>query len=200
MSFFLMAGCATSVEPAAIRAAHAVPAKQREAVAVWLINSPLDPLGVTGLSDLARAIRKAGFDVVLLPRASGGGLAERVREAHANGRTCALIAWSGASLWVHDALSKLERDGGWVELVVYLDSNWIKDRIEKSGHPDNAQRMVLIYRQNNAFPRIEGAKRYAVDEWNHLAVPRREETATALVRELARLAGRSVVAKPEPTP
>ena len=185
-----IAGCATPVEPGAVRAAAAVPAARREAVAVWLVNSPLDPLGVTGLAELARGVEEAGFAVSLLPRASGAGLARRVREAQDAGRVCALLAWSGASLWVHDALVELAAEGRSVALVVYLDSNWIKGRIASAGHPGNAERVALIYCESNAFPEIAGAVRYAVAEWNHLAVPRRRATATAVVRELTRVAAR----------
>lgn len=171
-----------------MREAQAVPIERRERIAVWLINSPLDPLGVTGLSDLARGIEKAGFEVDTMPYASGTVVAKRVRNAKFEGQDAALIAWSGASLSVHDALSQLEREGERVALVIYLDSCWIKGRIEEAGHSDNAERVVLIYRKNNAFPEIEGAERYAVKEWNHLAMPRRKEVATAVVRELTRLA------------
>ena len=185
----MAAGCATSVTPASLERARSLPERQREAVAAWLINSPLDPLQVTGIAELARGLRRAGYDVETLAAASGGSLAKRVREAHGEGRVAALIAWSGASLWVHDALTELDAAGERVELVVYLDSNWIKGRIKERGHPTNADRVALVYRRNNPFPAIPGAARHEVDELNHLAVPRRREAATAVLDELTRLAG-----------
>ena len=185
-----MAGCATPVDRATLDRVAALDRAWRDAVAVYLINSPLDPVGITGLADLKRAIRRAGFDIALLDYPGGATLAARVREAHASGRSAALLAWSGGSLAVHDALTELDAEERRVELVVYLDSNWIKQRIAERGHPANADRVVAVYRSNNPPPKIENVVVVAIDDWNHLALPRRRDVATALIEELVALAER----------
>jgi len=181
-------GCATPVERVTLDRAAALDASQREAVSVMLINSPLDPVGVTGLADLKRAVRRAGFDIVMLDYPGSAALAERVRQAHGRGEAAALLAWSGASLAVHDALTELDAAGRRVELVVYLDSNWIKSRIAERGHPGNVDRLVGVYRSSNPPPAIAGIEVVSIEEWNHLALPRRRDVGTAVIDALTQLA------------
>jgi len=183
-----ISGCTTAIDATVLVEAKSLSQDQRDRVSVVVINSPLDPLTVTGLPGLAGAVEKAGYNVELLGVASGEGLAKRAREAHGDANAIALIVWSGASLWVHDALTLLDESNERVELVIYMDSNWIKDRVKRDGHPSNADRVVGVYRKDNPSPAIDGLIRYDVDEWNHLSVVRRKETATAVVRELTKLA------------
>jgi hypothetical protein len=106
-----------------------------------------------------------------------------------DGTRIALVAWSGASLWVWDGLTELDETGERVDLIVYLDSNWIKKRVIEQGHPENFGRAVLIYRSDN--PPVEGVPRSVVrlaNTTNHLAVAAHPDTIQALSEELAPLA------------
>jgi len=73
-------------------------------------------------------------------------MTRNIRHRNSNARI-ALIGWSGASLWTWDALTELNQSDEMVDLIVYPDSNWIKTRVAREGHPANFGRAVLIYRR-----------------------------------------------------
>jgi hypothetical protein len=187
----LVAGCASLKNPELAARLDAIPSAQREGVHVWLVNSPIDPLCLGGLPGLSGALREAGFPNVhfhLIPDAQG--LASEIRHCLANraGSRIALVGWSGGSLAVWDATTSLARDDVTIDLIAYLDSNWIVDRVNERDQPANFQRLLLIYRHNNTPPVIDRAEVVRAATGNHMAIPNRRETIEALIAALADLA------------
>ena len=192
LTVILASGCASLKNPELEARVDVIPAANRELVHVWLVNSPIDPLCVGGLPALAAALRDAGFPSVhfhYVP--DGAGLASEARHCLANrpGSKIAMIGWSGGTLAVWDAMTELAADDVTIDLVVYLDSNWIVGRVEERGQPSNFDRLLLVYRRNNTPPAIDRAQVVRADTGNHMSIPQRRETIEALVAALADLAG-----------
>lgn len=192
MLFAFLCGCATSAPPALRALGDQLSDAERDRIHVIFVNSPIDPLRFGGVSSLVARLRSAGFaNSDFRAWASGSALAREVRRLRADDADAnvMLVGWSGGSLWVWDALNELESEHIRVDRIVYMDSNWIKGRVEERGHPDNAGRALLIYRSNN--PPVTGVPRASsvvVPTTSHLAVPGHEATAEAIVRELLSLA------------
>lgn len=189
------AGCARIGTPALTADVQAVPAEQRQALHIYLLNSPLDQLAMGRLHDVAGYLRKAGFEHASYRHwVDGKALGREIlslREDQPEARV-ALIGWSGGSLACWDAATVLAEHSQVVDCVIYLDSNWIKGRIEAHGHPDNIIRLVCIYRRNNPPPKgLPGATVYRIDTANHMAVPAHAATIEALVAELTATATQS---------
>jgi hypothetical protein len=184
-------GCTTLGTPALSERLQELPAGQKDRVYPFFINSPLDAPQVGRLAGVSSYFRESGFrHSDFLFRSSGPGLADRIREIkqRAPGARIALIAWSGASLWVWDALTDLQESGDSVELIVYLDSNWIKERVAEKDHPANFDRAVLIYRQDNPpVTGVPGSVTRTVATNQHLAVAAHADTVGFLGEELIRL-------------
>jgi len=186
------AGCATVGESTPDSHIETLPAEAKASVHVIFVNSPLDVLQIGRLAGVASYFRSKGFQNSSFHYLSSGPkLAGEVRDLRRedDGARVALVAWSGASLWVWDALKELDETGARVDLIVYLDSNWIKKRVADEGHPDNFDRAVLIYRSDN--PPVEGVPNSVIrraETINHLAVAAHPDTVRALGEELARLA------------
>lgn len=184
---FATCGCASLGTPELTNRVAALDQPTRDNVHVYLINSPLDQLAIGRLGDVAKYLRKAGFENSHYWHwATGAALTDKlleIRAANPNARI-ALVGWSGGSLAVWDAATALEEQQQIVDMAVYLDSNWIKGRIEDRGHPNNIIRLVLIYRQNNDPPDLPAAKIYRIPPTNHMAIPAEPETIEALVDEL----------------
>ena len=186
------AGCATVGGSKPDSHIETLPAEAKDSVHVIFVNSPLDILQVGRLAGVASYFRSRGFEHSSFQYLSSGSkLAGEVRDLRRedDGARIALVAWSGASLWVWDALKELDETGERVDLIVYLDSNWIKKRVSNEGHPDNFDRAVLIYRSDN-LP-VEGVPNSVIrraETTNHLAVAAHPDTIETLGEELARLA------------
>ena len=186
------AGCAAVGGSTAGSPLEALPVEAKNRVHVIFVNSPLDVLQIGRLAGVASYFRSVEFEhSSFLFLSSGPGLAKEVRgiRHEDGGARVALVAWSGASLWVWDALTELDETGERVDLIVYLDSNWIKKRVADQGHPENFDRAVLIYRSDN--PPVEGVPNSVVRRagtTNHLAVAAHPDTIQALNEELTRLA------------
>jgi len=169
-----------------------LPMVARDSLYPFFINSPLDIPQLGRLSQVASFFQDTGFrHSTLLVRTSGDKLAGRIldlRQRDPDARI-ALVGWSGASLWIWDALRLLQESDTRVDLIVYLDSNWIKKRVSDRGHPDNLDRAVLIYRRDN--PPVAGVPNSAIrraETSNHLAVAVHSDTIRILEEELIRLA------------
>ena len=186
------AGCAAVGGSATESAFEELAVEAKDRVHVYFVNSPLDVLQIGRLAGVASYFRSVGFaHSSFLYLSSGPGLARDVRDIRREDGDAriALVAWSGASLWVWDALTELDGTGERVDLNVYLDSNWIKKRVADRGHPENFDRAVLIYRKDN--PPVEGVPNSVVKlagTTNHLAVAAHHDTVQALSEELTRLA------------
>ena len=184
-------GCTTLGTPSLSERLQALPAGQKDRVYPFFINSPLDVPQAGRLAGVASYFRESGFKHSdFLFRSSGPILADRIREIKQRepGARIALIAWSGASLWVWDALTDLHESGASVELIVYLDSNWIKERVAEKDHPANFDRAVLIYRRDNPpVTGVPGSVPRIVATNQHLAVAAHADTVGFLGEELIRL-------------
>lgn len=192
LSVLVSSGCTTldSSSPADHEGSPSEPGGDR--VFALFINSPLDVPQFGRLAQAAAYFRDQGFpDSSFIMRTSGAELAawtRDIRRGTPNARI-ALIGWSGASLWIWDALTELNTSGESVDLIVYLDSNWIKTRVSSQGHPTNYGRALLIYRRDN--PPVTGvpnAESKRVDTDFHLAVAAHPDTLRYLLVELRRLA------------
>lgn len=186
------AGCASVGGSTTENPLEELPAEAKDRVHVIFVNSPLDVLQIGRLAGVASYFRSSGLQhSSFLYLSSGPGLVKEVRgiRSEDGGARIALVAWSGASLWVWDALTELDETSERVDLIVYLDSNWIKKRVVDEGHPENFGRAVLIYRSDN--PPVEGVPNSVVrqaETTNHLAVAAHPDTIQALSEELTRLA------------
>ena len=191
----LFAGCASIGSAELTHRVSVLDQELRDNVHVYLINSPLDQFAMGRLGDVAGYLRKAGFaNSSYRHWSSGGSLAKdllELRERNPDARI-ALIGWSGGSLVCWDAATELAEHEQVVDCVMYLDSNWIKGRIEERGHPDNIIRLVLIYRQINEPPAgLPAARVYRIPTNNHMSIPAHDETIDALVDELIATATQS---------
>lgn len=177
------AGCATLFTPELRESVETVPASQRVAVHIWLINSPIDPLHLGQLGRLASALEEAGFSTHYQHFPGAESLIDAIEtERAAPGITIMLVGWSGGSLTAWDAASALDEQGQRVDAVVYLDSNWIKTRINERGHPDNVDHLLLVYRANNPVPEgLPTARVARIPTGNHLAIPTRPGTIEAII-------------------
>jgi len=186
------AGCATVGGSTPDSDIETLPVESKDRVHVIFINSPLDVLQIGRLAGVASYFRSKGFQNSSFHYLSSGPkLAGEVRDLRRedDGTRIALVAWSGASLWVWDALKELDGTGERGDLIVYLDSNWIKKRVADEGHPDNFDRAVLIYRSDN--PPVEGVPNSVIrqaETINHLAVAAHPDTIQTPGEEPARLA------------
>ena len=184
-------GCSTLGTPSLSDHLQALLAADRGRVYPVFVNSPLDVPQIGRLADVASYFRDSGFiNTTFLYRSSGSELAAMSRDIKRRepDARIALIGWSGASLWIWDALSELSQSGESIDLVVYLDSNWIKTRVAEQGHPANFGRAVLIYRNDN--PPVDGVPNSVsrkVQTDRHLAVAAHPDTLEYLGEELIRL-------------
>lgn len=168
-------GCACTAprpEPE-LAQALAASAPALEHVHVVLVDSPLDPLGLTGADRLAARLREAGVvHATIVGPGDGVGLAEILMSRRADDPSArlVLVGWSGGSLTVWDTARALETAGERVDAIVYLDSAWIRSRVRAQGHPANADRVLLVYRDAHRPPDVPGATIVRVPTPNHLAV------------------------------
>ena len=187
----LSGGCSTPLTSNADDSLLSWSVSERERIFPIFVNSPLDIAQIGRLAETASYFQARGFmRSDFLFNSSGPELATMtrdIRNRNPNARI-ALIGWSGASLWIWDALTELSRTGEMVDLIVYLDSNWIKTRVAREGHPANFGRAVLIYRRNNPpVIGVPGAVSRQVDTTHHLAVAAHEDTLEFLDEEFMRL-------------
>ena len=184
-------GCSTLGSPPLSERLQLRSAADKGRVYPVFVNSPLDVPQIGRLADVASYFRDSGFiNSAFLYRSSGPELAAMSRDIKRRepDARIALIGWSGASLWIWDALTELSQSGESIELVVYLDSNWIKTRVAEQRHPANFGRAVLIYRDGN--PPVAGVPNSVarmVPTDRHLAVAAHPDTLEFLGEELIRL-------------
>lgn len=189
-------GCATCPIPSSPHAAllQSQPPSNLDDVHVIFVESPAD-LGHWGrLEEVCCSMRQLGLRnaVYFEPILDGSScdLVEYIRDIrdeNPNSRIM-LVGWSMGALCVKSALVTLDQCGEGVESVVYIDSGFLR-LSDFTGHPRNADRVLLIYRANQSVPRcIPNAEVQCVDSWFHLPVAHHRDTIDALVQEAADLA------------
>lgn len=189
-------GCATCPIPSSPYAAllQSQPPSNLDNVHVIFVESPAD-LGRWGrLEEVCCSMRQLGLRnaVYFEPIHDGGscGLVEYIRDIrdqNPNSRIM-LVGWSMGTLCVKSALETLAQCCEGVESVVYIDSGFLK-LSDFTGHPDNADRVLLIYRANASPPRcIPNSEVQCVDSWFHLPVAHHRDTVDSLVQEALGLA------------
>lgn len=184
----LMAGCSVgSPERAAM--SRTLPAEGRDRVWIYLLNSPLDRPRLGHLDQSATYLKRAGYQHArFVDWADTEAIAAEIRSIRKMDSTAkfVLVGWSGASLWAWDIAEHLKPLR--VDTVIYLDSDWLINRLKERAHPTNFDRVVLMYRQDHAPPEIDGAVAMEISTRAHLDVAAHRETLSAMLEECDRLA------------
>ena len=191
-----ISGCASCPIPSSPHAMllQSQPPSNLDDVHVIFVESSADVGHFGRLEEVCCSMRQLGLRnaVYFEPIIDGDSddLVEQIRDIrdeNPNSRIM-LVGWSIGSLCVKSALVALDRCGEGVETVVYIDSGFLKIS-DFTGHPDNADRVLLIYRSHKSPPRcIPNSEVQCVDAWFHLAVPHHRVTVDQLVQEAADLA------------
>lgn len=183
-----LAGCSVgSPERAAV--SRRLPQDQRDHVWIYLLNSPLDRPRFGHLDQSAAYLRKAGYQhAKFVDWADTQAIAAEIRSTRKLDAESkfVLIGWSGASLWAWDIADHL-----WptrVDTVIYLDSDWLINRLKEKSHPLNIDRVVLMYRKDHTPPKIEGAEARVVPTMHHLSVAANRTALNKILDECDRVA------------
>lgn len=198
-----ISGCASCPIPSSPHAMllQSQPPSNLDDVHVIFVESPAD-IGHWGrLEEVCCSMRQLGLRnaVYFEPIIDGDSddLVEQIRDIrdeNPNSRIM-LVGWSIGSLCVKGALVALDRCGEGVETVVYIDSDFLKI-CDFTGHPDNADRVLLIYRSHKSPPRcIPNSEVQCVASWFHLPVAHHRDTVDSLVQEAFAL---SAAGQPSP--
>jgi hypothetical protein len=191
----LTGGCASIKNPELRQACLAVPAAERARVYPIFLNSQNDPLGFTNFRALADFAEACGFCNTRYHHFDDGrSLAKEVRailREHPGARIC-LIGWSGASLYAFDAAGFLAPENITLDEIIYLDSNWVKERrLNSQAHPANVSRVALLYSANRTAPlNVPHPAVFRIPTPNHSDVATHPRTAEIVIGELLRLAQR----------
>lgn len=188
-------GCATCPIPSSPHSAllQSQPPSNLDDVHVIFVESPAD-LGHWGrLEEVCCSMRQLGLNnaVYFKPILDGGScdLVEYIRDVrdeNPNSRIM-LVGWSLGTLFVKSALATLDQCGEGVESVVYIDSGFLK-LSDITGHPANADRVLLIYRAHTSPPScIPNSEVQCVDSWFHLPVAHHRDTINSIVQEALEL-------------
>lgn len=187
-----MNGCTSIASPCPVLVSELQnrPQQNLDDVHVIFVDSPFLPK----LSPICCEMRKRGMNNAIYfdPFRDGGGcvLSKHVRDIRAenpNSRIM-LVGWSFGALSIKSTLEHLDVDCEGIDTIVYIDSSLIK-LCHLTGHPDNYDRAVMIYRSVHRPPRC---LRYdairCVDTWFHGSVPGNAGTINQLYEEAIRLA------------
>lgn len=186
-------GCATCPIPTPPHAPllQSQPESNLDDVHVIFVESPAD-LGHWGrLKEVCCSLRQLGLNnaIYFEPIVDGNScdLVECIRDIRAenpNSRIM-LVGWSMGSLYVKDALIALDRRCEGVETVVYIDSGFLTfSEFVGQPHPDNADRILLIYRSHQSPPCcIPNSEVQCIDSIFHLPVAHHCDTVDSLVQE-----------------
>ncbi len=159
-------------------------------VYVIIIDSPVDPLRIGRLNQLAGVIRSAGFSNVEFfhPWVKGRShhLTNRVLEIR---RRCpearvVLIGWSMGTIWAGHAARSLASQGVSIDSFINMDSK-LYGPTSSGGYPANIHRTLLLYRKIANVP--DGVPRsyvVRVNELMHLRVPSNTKAQNAILNEL----------------
>ena len=184
-------GCASCPIP---RSPHASllenqPAANLDNVHVIFVESPAD-LGHWGrLDEVYCSMQQLGLEnaVYFQPGINGhtydlANHIRNVRNQNPNSRIM-LVGWSMGCLYIRKTLLELDQTCDRVETVVYLDSLLLKIA-DYTGHPANADHVLLIYRSHTSPPQcIPNSEVQCVDCWTHLPVAHHRDTVDSLVQE-----------------
>jgi len=186
-------GCASGPIPRSPSASllQSQPAERLEDVHVIFVESPAD-LGHWGrLEEVCCSLRRLGLHnaVYFEPIVDGcscdlANYVRNIRVENPDSRIM-LVGWSMGALYVRDALIALDDCCEGVETVVYLDSGFLTlgDYVGLP-HPDNADRVVLIYRSHQSPPGcIPNSVVQCVDSFFHLPVAHHPDTVDSIVQE-----------------
>ena len=192
----LISGCASCPIPASPHAGllQSQSPSNLDDVHVIFVESPADVGHWGRLEEVCCSLRQLGLQnaIYFEPIVDGDScdLVEQIRDIrdeNPNSRIM-LVGWSMGALCVKDALVTLDRCGEGVETVVYIDSGFLA-LADFTGHPNNVDRVLLIYRAHKSPPRcIPNAEVQCVDAWFHLSVPHHRITVDQIVQEAVDLA------------
>lgn len=192
----VLCGCVLSPVPSPRAAVGllAQPTSTLDDVHVIFVESILDFGHLGRLDDVCLSMRQHGVNAVYFnPIEDGNGCdlfdyVQGVRAENPNARIM-LVGWSFGAIHVKHALEHFEDCGEPIDTVVYIDSAFLK-LSEFTGHPDGADRVVLVYRSLlTPMPLISDSEVLCVDTLWHRGITRHPCVIDRLYAEAARLAG-----------
>lgn len=169
------------------------PAESLDNVHVIFVESNADIGRVGRIEDVCCELRDMGLRnaIYFEPFVDGGSydIAQYIRGVRAENPAARfmLVGWSIGTLCVKNTLIELDAYCESVDTIVYIDSTTIV-LSDLTGHPENYDRAVLIYRRGYPMPSLPRSVSRCVDEIFHLPVGHNERTIDQLVLEATRLA------------
>lgn len=168
-------------------------AQSLDNVHVIFVESTADVGHFGRIEDVCSEMRDMGLRnaVYFEPFVDGGAceLAEHIRNVRAENPQARimLVGWSIGTVCVKNTLLELDTHGESVDTIVYIDSTTII-LSDLTGHPENYDRAVLIYRRGYPMPTLPRSVSRCINETFHLPVGHNERTIDQLVLEATRLA------------
>ncbi|MCX7423024.1 MAG: hypothetical protein NT013_26305 [Planctomycetia bacterium] len=190
-----ISGCAAAPLPVSRYAfqLESRPAESLDNVHIIFVESNAD-IGHAGrIEEVCCELRDMGLRnaVYFEPFVDGGScdLAEHIRGVRSENPAARimLVGWSIGTLCVKNTLIELDAHCESVDTIVYIDSTTII-LSDFTGHPENYDRAVLIYRRGYPMPSLPRSVSRCIDEVFHLPVGHNERTIDQLVLEATRLA------------
>ena len=190
-----VSGCVTAPLPTSRYAfqLESRPAGALDNVHVIFVESSADIAHGGRIEEVCCELRDMGLRnaIYFEPFVDGGSceLAQYIRGVRAENPAARfmLVGWSLGTLCVKNTLTELDTSCESVDTIVYIDSTSII-LSDFTGHPENYDRAVLIYRRGYPMPSLPRSVSRCVDEIFHLPVGYNERTIDQLVLEATRLA------------
>ncbi len=117
-------------------------------------------------------------------------LASWIAQEKSRGQRVMVVAWSYGMVQTLDALKLLESRHICVDTIVSVDCFWLNWHRGTDLQPPNAERVVLIYRDQARLPEgFSAPVVHRIETYRHLAVPGHRHTVDVLFQETIRLGG-----------
>ncbi len=117
-------------------------------------------------------------------------LASWVEHEKSRGQRVVLVGWSYGMVEALDAAKLLESRHISVDTIVCIDCFWLNWHRGTDLQPANAERVVLIYRDQARLPEgFSAPVVHRIETYRHLAVPGHRHTVDVLFQETIRLGG-----------
>lgn len=115
-------------------------------------------------------------------------LASWIAQEKSRGQKVMVVAWSYGMVHTLDALKLLASRQICVDTIVSVDCFWLNWHRGSDLQPPNAERVVLIYRDQARLPEgFSAPVVHRIETYRHLAVPGHQHTVDVLFQETIRL-------------
>ena len=115
-------------------------------------------------------------------------LASWIEHEKSRGQRVVVVGWSYGVVETLDALKLLEPRQISVDTIVCIDCFWLNWHRGDDLQPSNADRVVLIYRDQSRLPEgFHNPVVHRIDTYRHLTVPGHRHTVDVLFQETVRL-------------